>query len=119
MGFHVPHNPIGPMSIPNLIMSNLPPTQLALFEFHRAEYLDRARQAAVELYHQRGPITVNDVREVCPPPDGMDGRVMGAIFSTRQWRCVGYGKSDRRECHGRPVGRFEYTEHGPGGSTNP
>ena len=76
---------------------------LDLFEMTRAEYLAKARKTALGLFKGK-PITVNDVREVCPPPKGMDGRVMGAIFRTDDWVMIGYTPSLR--AHKRPIAQF-------------
>jgi hypothetical protein len=79
---------------------------LALFESHRAAWLATARIAALRLYRRLGrPITIDDVRAECPPPDGCDPRVMGAVFSG--WTPVGFTNSRRRACHGRPIRQFE------------
>lgn len=85
---------------------------MALFEEHRAEWLARARDAASRLYRRFGrPITIDDVRSECPPPDVYDPRVMGAVFSG--WTPVGYINSRRRTCHGRPIRLFQPTAEAP------
>lgn len=82
---------------------------LALFEIHRAEWLAAARHAALRLYRQSGrPITIDEVRGVCPPPEGIDPRVMGAVFTG--WVAVGFVNSRRRMCHGRPIRLFQPAE---------
>jgi hypothetical protein len=79
---------------------------LDLFELHRAAWLATARDAASRLYRRFGrPITIDDVRDECPPPPGTDPRVMGGVFSG--WRPVGFTNSRRRTCHGRPIRLFE------------
>lgn len=78
------------------------------FEEHRATWLSKARRAAIELGKSGKPVTVNDVRKLCPPPEGADQRVFGAVFSDRNtWDRLGYVGSDRRACHGRPVAQFK------------
>lgn len=85
--------------------------QLALFELYRAEFLARARSAAESLLADRpSGITVDDVREVCPPPETVDPRVMGAVFRQSQFEKVGYVGSRRTECHHRPVCIFKLKE---------
>lgn len=79
---------------------------LPLFEQTRAEYLILARATARLLAHTNGSVTINDVREKCPPPAGIDGRVMGAVFLKAEFEQLGYETSDRRTSHGRPVARF-------------
>lgn len=85
---------------------------LELFEVHRAEWLAAARQTAILLYRrEQRPITVDEVRAECPPPAGVDPRVMGAVFSG--WTPVGFTNSRRRTCHGRPIRQFEPTGEVP------
>ena len=86
-------------------MSNELQTVMDLFESTREDYLAEARLAAESLANERGVITVNDVREVCPPPDGIDPRVMGAIFRSKAWEKVGYISSSR--AHMRPIAQFK------------
>ncbi len=56
---------------------------LPLFEVSRADWLSDARQAARKIAARRGEVTIDDVRELCPPPAGVDPRVMGAVLRTR------------------------------------
>lgn len=81
-------------------------TVLELFEVYRGDWLKKARGVARRLAQEGQGVTIDDVRKECPPPAGQDPRVMGAVFDRKGWRCVGYRKSDRRECHGRPIGIF-------------
>ena len=75
----------------------------------RVEYLRRAREVAARLSNGgRRPVSVDDVRQSCPPPEGIDGRVMGAVFNTPEWMPCDYINSTRTECHGRPIRRFTY-----------
>jgi hypothetical protein len=79
------------------------------FEVTRKAYLDLARAAAIRIAKEgNGTCTVIDVRSAVPPPDHVDGRVMGAVFNTKQWKNIGYEKSPRRTSHNRPIARFEY-----------
>ena len=86
-------------------MSQFSEQVLPLFEENRSQFLERARAAATDLWWSRQePLTIDDIREVCPPPESMDPRVMGAVFAG--WQKVGYTNSRRRECHGRPIAQF-------------
>lgn len=76
-----------------------------LFEETREEYLVRARVAAANLWRDRKtPLTIDDVREVCPPPGHFDPRVMGAVFNKNDWTPVGFINSKRG--HGRAIRTF-------------
>lgn len=79
---------------------------LDALEIARAEYLAKARLCALRLTRKRDTITVDDVREKCPPPEDIDPRVMGAIFAGAEWEAVGFVNSARRACHRRPVRMF-------------
>lgn len=82
---------------------------LNALEIARADYLANARNVAKEIaVNGNGTCTVNQVREVLPPPDGIDGRVMGAIFNKSDWQNMGYVSSDRGVCHKRPIALFRY-----------
>jgi hypothetical protein len=79
---------------------------LELLERTRADYLSRARYAAMRLYQRTGnPVCVDDVRRVVPPPASVDPRVMGAIFSGKQWLAVGFTVA-KGHCHARPIRMF-------------
>ena len=84
---------------------------IALLEAHRPDYLAEARAAARRLLESRQSITVNDVREVCPPPADIDGRVMGAIFRHRDFEAVDNVRSSRSACHHREIKRFALTNY--------
>lgn len=79
---------------------------LEALEIARRDYLEEARAAALTLKHKR--ITIDDVRELCPPPESIDPRVMGAVFNTPDWEAVGYVRSKRTTCHKRPIAQFQY-----------
>jgi chorismate-pyruvate lyase len=80
---------------------------LPLFELNRKQWLAEARSIAFQLAITHGEVTIDMVREKCPPPKNIDGRVMGAVFASRDWQCIGYEKSVRGLCHHRPIGRFK------------
>ncbi len=79
---------------------------LDLLEAARAEYVSRARSWAVAFCKQRGSVTTDDLHDYCPPPVGIDGRVLGAIMREPQFRATEFVNSRRKECHGRPIRRF-------------
>lgn len=79
---------------------------LPLFEESRAQWLAAARAAAEKLGCEQATVTIDDVREKCPPPVNIDPRANGAVFTRKHWELVGYRQSDRTTCHGRPIGVF-------------
>ena len=78
-----------------------------LFEKSSKEFLSEARSIARLLALKNGSVTVDDVRNICPPPNGVDPRVMGAVLKSKDFICVGHRKSGRGECHHRPIGVFK------------
>lgn len=77
-----------------------------LFEETRADWLERARATARQIAAQRGQVTINDVRDECPPPEDVDPRVMGAVLRAPAFKVVGYVRSSRADCHNRPIAVF-------------
>lgn len=80
---------------------------LETFEMTRPEYLARARATARLLLMTRDEISIDLVREHCPPPANWDGRVLGAVFKHADFEGTGrYVKSSRETCHKRPIQLF-------------
>lgn len=76
-----------------------------------ADYIRTARALAEFLYiDRREPITIEDVTDNMPLPDGMGYQVLGSIFKTPQWRHVGYKDSRQRSNGRRPISCFELIE---------
>lgn len=74
----------------------------------RASYIAAARRTAIELARGGRVITIEDVRRACPPPAGMDGRALGAVFRGSSWEPMGLQPGSRAESHNRPVMGFRY-----------
>lgn len=80
------------------------PDILKQHERKHGEWLEKARFMAREIATQRGRVCADDIWAVCPPPGGVDPRVMGAVFHPRKkWKVESYVKSRRKECHGRNI----------------
>jgi hypothetical protein len=79
---------------------------LPLFAQHGGEWIAHARAVARRIAVERGQVTIDDVRALCPPPEGADPRIMGSVFAGGQFAQVGRINSSRRECHGRSIGVF-------------
>lgn len=80
---------------------------LPLFEEHRPDWLSAARAIAAQIGADGRPVTIDDVRDRIPPPSNVDPRVMGAVFTRRDWIKTGYCNSGRSTCHKRPVAVFK------------
>jgi len=72
----------------------------------RQAWLARARGAARSIAMTRGSVTIDEVREHCPPPNDCDPRVMGAVFKRDEFELIDYIESRRKACHGRHIGIF-------------
>lgn len=75
-------------------------------------FISEARAAALKLGQEQAEVTIDDVREVVPPPEGVDPRVMGAVFRVESWRLLRHERSRRSDCHHRPVGVWRLKEEG-------
>lgn len=81
---------------------------MPLFEASNAsEWLATARTVAVELGKTGNIVTVDMVREFCPPPSDVDPRIMGAVMPRKLWERVGYAQSSRAINHNRPIALFK------------
>ena len=78
-----------------------------LFEEFRRDWLSQARHKALEIALRRGEVCADDIHEECPVPGGIDPRVMGAVFASKDWLKVGYTQSKRKVCHNRPIAIFQ------------
>lgn len=75
-------------------------------ELDSAAYLEHARFIARKLCMTQGTTNIDEVRALCPPPGHVDPRLMGAVFNG-DFESVGYTKSKRKRCHGRPISVFK------------
>lgn len=72
----------------------------------KVEYLAEARAYAFNLGLNQDVVTVDDVRRHCPPPEGIDPRIMGNVFIPSEWESVGHVNSARKVSHKRPIQAF-------------
>ena len=69
-------------------------------------WLQKAREVARDMARRRGSVTIDEVREHCPPPDDVDPRIMGRVFMKSEFELIDHIESRRKVCHGRPIGIF-------------
>lgn len=79
---------------------------LDLFEAKRREFLDYARWVARKICSEKGHVTIDDIREVVQLPQGIDGRVYGAVFRGDGWIKTGYTQTTVKSSHRRPIAIF-------------
>jgi hypothetical protein len=89
------------------MIANTKQQAMNLFERERAEYLAHCRDVAERLYNLHGPISIDQVREQCPPPEMFNAKVLGAVFLTEKWQKRGYEPTKIKSSHGRLVAIWE------------
>ena len=82
---------------------------------HRSRLLRRCRRVFLRLLLDGAAVaTADDLRAVVDVPEGIDGRALGAVpgplARARIIRPVGFGKSERPECHCRILTRWELAD---------
>ena len=71
-----------------------------------SNWLEQARAHARRIAREQGEVTIDDVRDLCPPPEDCDPRIMGSVFLARDFERFDFRASARKACHGRPIGVF-------------
>jgi hypothetical protein len=79
---------------------------MPLFLESNPAWIKRARDEARYLARLNGSVCVDDIRRVCPPPEGADPRIMGSVLRAPEFIKLGLVNSERDACHGRPITRF-------------
>ena len=69
-------------------------------DHHGFGYLEHARAIARRLGEKGRILTIDDVREQAPTPEHIDGRILGAVFKTKEWEPVGYTRTRNPNGHG-------------------
>ena len=72
------------------------------------KYLTEARAVATRIAKRRrdGKVTVNDVRKALPLPRGVNGGILGAVFTPTNWKVVGSTPSTEPSARGRQIREF-------------
>ena len=75
------------------------------------DYIARARLHAKAIIMNKGWADINDVRaSVGDPPSSCAPTIMGAVFRSKDFECIGYFPNPRKTCHARPIARFTLAE---------
>jgi len=70
----------------------------------REDWVADARRYAIWYSGAYGQVTSDDVRIARPIPDGVDPRILGAVFRpSKLWLKVGYQPTTMVQAHGRPI----------------
>lgn len=75
-------------------------------------WLEQARGHARRIARDKGEVTIDDVRDHCPPPEDCDPRIMGSVFAGPEFERFDFRASARKACHGRPIGVFRLRRNG-------
>lgn len=68
-----------------------------------AKWLAEARAVAMRIERERGEVTADCVWNTCPPPEGVDGRLLGAVFAGKEWEKIGQRRSERGNNNNRYI----------------
>ena len=81
---------------------------LTLLEVRRSLWLESARFYALLIarHNRKRFVCADDIHQVCPIPEGVDPRVMGAVFKIPELVPDGYVQTKRACAHARPIRRF-------------
>lgn len=75
-------------------------------------WIQEARDAAIAIANVQGHVTSDDVWNACPPPRGIDGRLMSQVLSRAEWEIVGYQRSARGRNTARQIAVWKLREGG-------
>jgi hypothetical protein len=78
--------------------------QITFFDQTKETWLRLARMEALRIVNTRGEVCADDLHKALPIPKYIDGRIMGCVFIGLKFDR--YKKSERTECHHRPIGVF-------------
>lgn len=78
--------------------------QLGFFNQTKETWLRLAQMEALRIIKQQGEVCADDIHKALPIPNYIDGRIMGSVFAGLKFHH--YKKSERIECHHRPIGVF-------------
>jgi len=70
---------------------------------NKESYVQAARKVMHEILDRAGRVTSDDVRDLLPVPDGMDPRVLGAVFARCGLRRIGWKETRYPQAHARPI----------------
>lgn len=70
---------------------------------HYGDWVDKARQAAINHARVHGQVTSDDLYDICPLPEGAHPNLMGSVWRGIDLRMIGYAPSRRPEAHGRII----------------
>jgi len=69
-------------------------TELDHFKQRNAKWLHDTREYAKEYIRKHGRVSINDIRDACPVPEGTDSRICGFVFRSKDFKKVDYVPSE-------------------------
>ena len=79
---------------------------LAGHEMTKKQWIGWARSVAWGIAHQKGTVTSDDVREMCPIPPEIHPSVMGAVLRHKTFKLLHFEKSRRDVANARRIGVY-------------
>lgn len=73
-------------------------------------WVEQARTVAAEIAKANNHVTADDVWKACPPPEGVDGRLLAKVFTKRDWELVGRTPSARGRNQARQIAVWKRRE---------
>lgn len=91
-----------PDATPLVVMA--PPAEPAKFcAASGAAWLAECRALARRISDEKGEVTVDDLWRINPPPERVDGRLLGPVFAGKEWEQIGRRRSERGNNNNRDI----------------
>lgn len=74
-----------------------------LFKREREVWLEKARSTALELLKHQRIVTIEMVLKKCPRPSYVHRNTAGRVFTSKEFKAVGWRRSTRPLMNGRQV----------------
>lgn len=68
-----------------------------------AQWLEECRALARRISAEKGEVTVDDLWRINPPPERVDGRLLGPVFAGKEWEQIGRRRSERGNNNNRDI----------------
>lgn len=100
------------LALPEPVLEPVPPPgEVEKFDAAvGARWVEEARATALRIEDAYGEVTADCVWSECPPPNGVDGRLLASVFSRSEWEIVGRRMSTRGRNAARQIAVWKRKE---------
>ena len=84
--------------------------QFSWYQAMKTAYVEDARWMARKLLERLPYVTTVHIWKFCPPPKVLDPRIMGCIFTDRDFVSIGFTHTTRSSAHRRPIQKYKLKE---------